>query len=162
MAAPGVSTVKSLFGYAIETTAGTKPTAFTLLHRINSTGDISIDANSIDASALEDEIDKYISGRGSVGQTVDIQVNLTDETIAEWETLISAAATARADGKATWFEEYLPDLDKAFFYKATPPAKIPKPGLDQNGLVVATMSLTVNEYMGMDTAIIPTAPTTNP
>lgn len=159
MAAPGVSTVGVLMGYAVETTAGTKPAAFTRLHRINSTGDISIDANSIDASALEDYLDKYVAGRGSVGQSVDIQVNLTDETIAEWEALIEASQTAKAAGKATWFEEYLPELDKAFFYVADPPAEIPKPGLDQNGLVVATMSLTVNEYKGLDTAILPAEPT---
>ena len=34
MAAPGVSTLGVLFGYGVETVAGTKPEKFTLLTRI--------------------------------------------------------------------------------------------------------------------------------
>lgn len=152
----GISTVGALTGYAVETVAGEKPSAFTMLHRINASDEIAIDVETIDASALEDEVERTIAGRGSTGGTFNVTVNVTDETIEEWETLISAYKTAKADGKAMWYEEYYPSLKKAFFTKIEPPAIIPKPARDQNGLLTVDMSLTINEYIGPDTAIKPT------
>ena len=55
-----------------------------------------------------------------------------------------------------WYEEYYPALQKAFFTKIEPPTIIPKPARDQNGLLTVDMSLTINEYVGPDTAIKPT------
>ena len=151
----GISTVGALVGYAIETTAGTKPTTFKLLHRINATDEISIETETIDASALEDEIERTIAGRGSTGGTFGVTVNVTDETITEWENIISEYDTAKKSGKAMWYEEYFPALQKAFFTKVEPPAVIPKPALEQNGLLTVTMTLTINEYVGPDTAVVP-------
>lgn len=140
----------------METIAGTKPTSFTTLHRINSTDEIAIDQETIDASALEDAIERTIAGRGSTGGTFNVTVNITDQTIEEWETLITKSKAGAAEGKATWYEEYFPALKKAFFTKIEPPAKIPKPSVEQNGLLTVAMSLTINEYIGADTAIKPT------
>ena len=83
----GVSTLGITFGYGAEDTAGTKPTAFTQLHRINAIGGITIENEQIDASALEDKISRYIQGRGDTGGTFAVTVNFTSETLAEWETL---------------------------------------------------------------------------
>lgn len=152
----GVSTVGALTGYGIEETAGTKPTTFKMLHRINSSDEISIDTETIDASALEDEIEKSIAGRGSTGGTFGVTVNLTDETLTEWETLISEYQSAKASGKALWYEEYYPALQKAFFTKVEPPTIIPKPAREQNGLLTVTMTMTINEYVGPDEAVKPT------
>ena len=94
----GISTVGALTGYAVETVAGTKPEKFKMLHRINASDEIAIDVETIDASALEDEIERTIAGRGSTGGTFNVTVNVTDETIKEWEDLISAYKTAHASG----------------------------------------------------------------
>ena len=152
----GVSTVGAIVGYAIETTAGTKPTKFKMLHRVNATDEIAIDVETIDASALEDTVERTIAGRGTTGGTFGVTVNVTDETIEEWETLIGEYETAKASGKAMWYEEYFPALQKAFFTKVEPPTVIPKPALEQNGLLTVTMTMTINEYVGPDTAIVPT------
>ena len=157
MAIPGISTLKSLTGYGVETTAGTKPTTFKLLTRINASDEITIETESIDASSLEDDVERTIAGRGSTGGTFGVTVNVTNETIQEWETLISEYEAAKKAGKAMWYEEYFPALDKAFFTKIEPPTIIPKPAREQNGLLTVTMTLTINEYVGPDTAIIPTA-----
>lgn len=153
MAASGLSTIGVLFGYAAETTAGTKPTAFTKLTRINSIGEINLDVEQIDSSALEDAITKYISGRADTGGTLDVTVNLTSETKTEWETLITAYA-ALTDGKKMWFNTYHKDLG-SFFVVAQPPSKIPQPAFDQNGLLTVTLSLTIESYEGLDTGIEP-------
>ena len=69
----GISTLGSLTGYAVETTAGTKPTTFKLLHRINASDEIAIETETIDASALEDMVERTIAGRGSTGGTLALQ-----------------------------------------------------------------------------------------
>ena len=152
----GISTVGAIVGYAIETTAGTKPTTFKILHRVNATDEIAIETETIDASALEDEVERTIAGRGSTGGTFGVTVNVTDETITEWENIISEYDTAKKSGKAMWYEEYFPALQKAFFTKVEPPAVIPKPALEQNGLLTVTMTLTINEYVGPGAAVVPT------
>lgn len=151
----GVSTNGVLVGYAMETTAGVRPTSFKQLHRINSTDEITIETETIDASALEDLVERTIAGRGSTGGTFGVTVNLTDETIDEWEELMSEWNAAKGSGKSMWYEEYYPALTKAFFTKIEPPAIIPKPGLDQNGLATVTMSLAIAEYVGPGEAIKP-------
>lgn len=151
----GISTLGSLTGYAVETTAGVKPTTFKMLHRINASDEIAIETETIDASALEDVIERTIAGRGSTGGTFGVTVNVTDETITEWETLIQEYETAKTAGKAMWYEEYFPSLEKAFFTKIEPPTVIPKPAREQNGLLTVTMTLTINEYVGPDTAVVP-------
>lgn len=152
----GISTNGALTGYAIETVAGQKPTKYTLLHRVNSSDEINIETENIDASALEDQIERTIAGRGSTGGTFGVTVNVTDPTIEEWQKLIKDYEAAKASGKALWYEEYYPALKKAFFAKVEPPSIIPKPAREQNGLLTVTMTMTINEYIGPDTAIKPT------
>ena len=76
MAVPGISTVGCTFGYGVETSAGTKPASFTKLTRINAIGGINIETEDIDASALEDEIERSIAGRGSTGGNFTVTVKL--------------------------------------------------------------------------------------
>lgn len=54
--------------YGIETTAGTKPTAFTQLELASSIGGITLDTEQIDVSALEDFITQYAAGRQDTGK----------------------------------------------------------------------------------------------
>lgn len=152
----GISTLGILFGYGVETTAGTKPTAFTQLERCNSIGGISLETEQIDASALEDEISRYVAGRQDTGGTWSVTFNISDEVINQLETMISAY-TALKDGKKMWFEVWSPHLTKAFYVVAQPPKHIPMPESNQNELQTVEMTLTIEEYKGMDTAIKPVA-----
>ena len=148
----GVSTLGITFGYGTEDTAGTKPTAFTKLSRINAIGGITIENEQIDASALEDKISRYIQGRGDTGGTFAVTVNFTSETLAEWETLISAYE-ALTDGKRMWFETIIPGFTESFFIVAQPPTAIPAPEIAQNELLTIEMNLTIEEYKGMETSV---------
>lgn len=152
MAAAGISTLGITFGYGTETTAGTKPTTFTKLTRINNAGAITIDPEQIDASALEDPITRYIKGRADTGGSFPVTVNATPDTIAEWETLISAYKSL-SGGKRMWFETIIPGFEKAFFVVAQPPEQIPQPEIGQNELLTMEMNLTIEEYKGMDTKV---------
>lgn len=152
MAVAGISTLGVTFGYGTESTAGTKPTTFTQLTRINSIAEISIDQENIDASALEDAITKNIKGRADTGGTWAITVNFTDATEAEWETLMSTYK-ALTGGKRMWFETVIPGITKGFFVVAQPPEHVPHPAIDQNGLLTVEFNLIIEEYKGLDTKV---------
>ena len=89
-AVAGLSTLGVTFSYGVETTAGTKPTSFKLLTRINSIDEITVTPEAIDASALEDKQTRNIAGRDTVTDTVAVTVNKTDATIKEWKDVITA------------------------------------------------------------------------
>lgn len=148
----GISTLGITFGYGTETTAGTKPTTFTKLTRINAIGGITIENEQIDASALEDEVSRYVRGRGDTGGSFAITVNFTPETKTEWSTLISSYKNL-TDSKRMWFEIIIPDFSDAFFIVAQPPTEIPSPEISQNELLTVEMTLTIEEYKGMDTKV---------
>ena len=148
----GISTLGITFGYGVETTAGTKPTTFTQLHRINNIGGISIEPEQIDSSALEDAVTRYVKGRADTGGTFPVTVNLTPETKEEWETLITAYK-GLSGGKRMWFETIVPGFEDAFFVVAQPPEEIPQPEFSQNALLTVEMNLTIEEYVGMDTKV---------
>lgn len=148
----GISTLGITLGYGVETTAGTKPTTFNQLNRINAIGGITIDPEQIDASALEDDVTRYVKGRADTGGTWTVTVNYTDETAKEWEDLITAYK-ALTGGKRMWFEVVSKDLTKGFFVVAQPPESIPMPEVGQNELLTIEMNLTIEEYKGTDTKI---------
>lgn len=152
MAVAGISTLGITFGYGTESTLNQKPTAFTKLTRINSIAEVSLEPEQIDASAIEDLISRFIAGRSQVSSSIPIGVNLTDATETEWETLISAYE-ALTGGKRMWFEVIVPGLTKAFFFVAQPPTKLPMPELGQNALLVMTVNLVTEEYIGLDTKV---------
>lgn len=148
----GISTLGITFGYGVESTAGTKPSTFTKLNRINNIGGITIEPEQIDASALEDAVTRYVKGRADTGGTFPITVNLTSETKEEWETLITSYK-GLSGGKRMWFETIVPGFEDAFFVVAQPPEQIPQPEFAQNGLLTVEFNLTIEEYKGMDTKV---------
>lgn len=152
MAVAGISTVGIKLGWAI---GASMPSSFAQLHRINGIGGISLETEQIDASALEDYITRYIAGRQDTGGSFPVTVNLTDEVIAEWEALIQAY-NARSTGDDLYLEVWSPYLTKAYFIKAQPPQEIPMSEMAQNELQTAEIGMTIEEYLGMDTAVQPT------
>ena len=155
MAQAGVSSLEITLSYGIETSAGTKPTDFKLLNRINAIGGITIEPETIDASALEDKVERSVAGRGTTGGTFPITINLTDETIAEWETLIEAYQEM-GSGLRMWFQISSPYLERAFFVTGQPPLEIPMPDMSQNELLTAELPITIDEYIGMEAKVVPT------
>ena len=148
----GVSTLGITFGYGVETTAGTKPDSFTLLHRINDIGEVTIEPEAIDSSALEDLETKYVPGRSTVSDAMAVTVNKTDETIAEWKACIEAY-NALTEGKRMWFQTITPGIKTAEFVIAAPPSKLPISAKGQNELSTMVSNLTIQEFVGDDAAV---------
>lgn len=151
----GVSTLGVTLSYGVEDTAGTKPATFIKLNRINDIAEVTVEPERIDASSLEDGETKYVPGRATISDAMAVTVNKTNETVAEWETLISAYQ-ALTGGKKMWFQTITPGITKAEFIKAAPPTKLPITAKEQNSLNTMVINLTVEEFVGLDTAVTPT------
>lgn len=95
-----------------------------------------------------------MAGRQDTGGSFPITINVTDDTIAEWETLISDY-NAKANDEALYLEVWSPYLTRAFFIKAQPPQKLPMSEMAQNELQTIEIGMTIEEYLGMDTAVEP-------
>lgn len=152
MALAGLSTLGVKFGYG---TGTAKPTKFTELTRINAIGGLSLTSESIDASALTDEVTRRIAGRADTDENLPVTVNWTPDTLTEWEAVLTAynGLTGNAE---MWFTVYHPKMAKGWFFKAEPPKKLPMPEFGQNSLLTVEINLVVTEYIGMDTAVTPT------
>lgn len=148
MAVAGISTIGVQLFYAVEATAGTRPTTgYTELTRINDIAEFNLETENIDASALDDEVTRNIPGRQSAGDTWAITVNTTNETIAEWDALITAY-TAKTDGERVWFEVQSPDLTNSYYIAGFPPEKLSMGAKAQNSLDTFQVSITVDEVGG--------------
>lgn len=133
--------------WVAESTDGEKVTttsAYSQLHRINEIGEMTIDPENIDASALEDYITRYVQGRSTVTDTFAITVNALDDTISEWKKIL---------GKKVCFMTTVPGLQDAFFVVATVPTAIPQPAMSQNGLLTFAMNCTTNKFIGLDSKV---------
>lgn len=158
----GLTTLGVRLAYAVETTAGQKPAnsgsgssisyAFTELSRINAIGGAALDVENIDTSALIDKITRYKPGRADTGGSFPVTVNITNDTITEWNNCISAYQN-RGTGLRMWFQIWHPELSKAFFIVAAPPSSIPMPETNQNENWTVEMNLTIEEFKGADTPV---------
>lgn len=152
----GISSLGVQLSYGVETSAGVKPTAFNVVHRINSIGGITIEPETIDASALEDSVTRSVAGRGTSAGNFTIGVNITNETIAEWEKVIADYEDIMDDGLRMWWQVSSPSLQEAYYIAAQPPLQIPMPDISQNELMVVEIPLTIDEFLGMDAKVEPT------
>ena len=153
MADAGISTLGVQFGYAVETTAGTKPTTFTQLQRCRSVGGINLSQEKIDLSCLEDDTKKYGKGQQDTGG--DWTVKFLTGAVPQVKAMMTASNGA-ASGLRTWFEVWVPGLSDAFFVVAQPGSKLPLPDVGSNAALEFDISLTIQEYIGLGTAVEPT------
>lgn len=151
-----LTTIGVKLGYAVATTNGTKPTAFTWLERCKHIGGISLTQETIDVTALEDAIKKYAEGRADTGGAWELTFGVNNDVVAILEAMLEAAADAKKNNKEIWWDVWFPGLQKSFYIVATPGTKIALPEVGDAAPAEFPVSLTVNEYIGLDDAIEPT------
>ena len=159
----GLTTLGVRLAYAVETVSGQKPAnsgsgstisyAFTELVRVNEIGGAAIDVENIDTSALIDKITRYKPGRGDTGGSFPITINITNDTVSQWETLIQQYETAKVSNLRMWWQVTHPELTKAFFIVAAPPSSIPMPDTAQNENWTVEFNLTIEEFIGLNTKV---------
>lgn len=138
--------------WAVETTAGTKPsTGFTAIPNVKSIGALDTEPATYDVTDLSDlEFKRYIPGLKDIGGDVPLTFNLTQALLTAWAAMVTAANTAAAAGKSTWYEVVIPNLNESFFFKG-----IPSPlGLGEvptDAALEITGHVTPNQIVGWDT-----------
>jgi hypothetical protein len=129
--------------YAVEATAGTRPTSgYVDLPGIKSTPSLNPATDALESTTLNETTWKtYVQGLKDLGGSLEFTFNLTQALLDAWETLIDSAATAKAAGKSTWFAIVVPGLTKAFYFTGNP-SEMGLPETEVNAVLEITNYIT--------------------
>lgn len=137
--------------YKTESSAGTRPTSgYTQIPDIKSTPAIDINPNKLEVTNLEDEYQRFIDGVKSVGDSFDFTANLTADLKTKWGSCVTAAKTAYASGKQTWFEISIPNFDS--FYFAGIPTELGVNEMGVDAVIESTLHVVPNKIEGWASA----------
>ena len=150
------STAGFKFLYATEATAGTKPSSFTEIPDVVSLSELSLAQQTADVTTINQTVcHQYIEVLPDAGGTYSLTVNLTSSFKTLWTTLRTAAATAWAAGKATWFEIKYPATSgytDAFFFKGMP-GQLGAPAVEVGTATQGSVTIAIKEVQGFATAV---------
>ena len=145
------STIGVKVKYAIESTAGSRPTSsYTEVPDIKNTPAIDFNPAKIQVTNLQDRYHRYIDGVINVGDDFPFTANMTANLRSIWASLCASAASAYADGKATWFEIMIPNL--ASFYFAGKPVEQGVNEMGVDAVIESTLHVVPNEIVGWATS----------
>ena len=109
------NTIGVKIGYVTETTAGTRPSAgYTNIPDIKNIPGIELTPSKLQVTNLVDKYHRYINGVLDAGDDIALTGNLTASLKTTWAALVSAATSAWASGKSTWFEISIPNFDSFY------------------------------------------------
>ena len=148
-----LSTAGVLVKYIVEASAGVRPSSgYTEIPNIKSTPDLNPEPSSLQVTDLSDEEwHRYISGLKDPGGALSFLANNTSAFQTAWATLVSAAETAAASDKATWFEIYVPGLTNSF-YLAGIPSELGLAAMEVDGVAEINAYVTPNQIEGWATS----------
>lgn len=138
-----LSTIGIKVSYAVETTAGTRPTTgYKHIPDLKSIPSINPAPNSADATTFDNlEYTSYVQLLKDIGGALEISANFTQELFETWEELVEAYETAIAEGKETWICFDVPGFDKSAFITVQP-ARMGIPEASANSLLETTVFIT--------------------
>lgn len=143
--------------YGVETTEGTQPTTLIELPDIVSIGDVNPEPQTIDVTPLSETTwRRYIDALRDIGGAIAFGMNLTDAAMTAWDTMKSAADTAKITGKRTWFFFYIPGLEKSFAFIGNP-SVLGFAAAEVGNALQTTAYITPTEIEGFIDAITPPA-----
>lgn len=142
-----LSTIGITLKYAAEATAGTRPETFTnAIPNITSIGELSGQPDQLEVTDLSDTWKRYIAGVKDTGGDLAIGVNLTAAFKTAWAAAVSAYATAKAAGKAVWWQVAVPNFGN--FYIAGEPTDLGLMGAEVNQVLAGTVHIIPNQVAG--------------
>lgn len=138
-----INTAGVTFGYAVEESAGVRPTTgYTLIPDIKEIPEMNPEPETLETTVLsETEYKTYIEGLKDLGGALSFLANYTEELETVWAALVEAYKTAKEAGKATWFEVKHPVLDKAVFFTGQPSA-MGLPAMSVNAVLETNLYIT--------------------
>lgn len=147
-----LSTLGITVNYAVETTAGTRPTTgYTKVAHIKNVPDLAVAPSGIDVTDLEETHNRrYVPGLVDYGDSLGFTANLTSDLITTWATAVTAADTAWEAGKSTWWEIKIPKLGKSFYFSGLP-VELGISSADVNAALETVCYITPQAFAGFDT-----------
>jgi hypothetical protein len=138
-----LSTAGVTLGYAVEATAGTRPTTgFTVIPEIKEIPEMNPEPETLETTTLaETEYKTYIEGLKDLGGALSFLANYTTELETVWGELVTAYQTAKAAGKATWFEVKHPQLENSVYFTGQPSA-MGLPAMSVNAVLETNLYIT--------------------
>ena len=151
-----LSTAGIKLAYAIETTAGTKPSAFTNIAGVKSLPNLNPEPATLETTSLNEEVWRtYIDGLKDTGGALTITFNHTEAFQTTWEGLMDDYKEAKSSGKAVWWEFYVPGLTKAFFFTGNP-SELGFNGAEVGAVLETAVYVVPTGHLGWATAVNPT------
>lgn len=142
-----ISTAGISIGYAVETTAGTKPSAFTDIPNVKTIGEFNPEPSTLEVTDLSDtEWKRYIPGLKDPGGAIALTVNMTKAFLTAWAALVSAAETGLASDKATWFQVEVDNV--GVFEFAGMPSDAGLPGIETDSVFEGDVYIVPNQIDG--------------
>ncbi len=119
-----LSTAGVTFGYAVETTKGTRPTTgYINIPDVKEVPEMNPEPETLETTTLaETEFKTYIEGLKDLGGALSFLANYTTELETVWSALVEAYKTAKVAGLSVWYEVKHPGLEKSVFFTGQPSA----------------------------------------
>ena len=138
-----LSTAGVTVGYAVEATAGTRPTTgYKVIPDIKEVPEMNPEPETLESTTLaETEYKTYIEGLKDLGGALSFLANYTTELETVWGELVEAYQTAKATSKAVWFEVKHPQLEKSVFFTGQPSA-MGLPAMSVNAILETNLYIT--------------------
>lgn len=138
-----LSTAGVTIGYAVEATAGTRPTTgYTNIPDVKEVPEMNPEPETLESTTLaETEYKTYIEGLKDLGGALSFLANYTTELETSWGELVEEYITAKSSGKAVWFEVKHPGLTKSVFFTGQPSA-MGLPAMSVNSILETNLYIT--------------------
>lgn len=148
-----LSTAGIKIGYAVEETAGTRPTTgYTVIPSIKSIPSLNPAPDTLETTDLSQlEYKTYIDGLKDLGGALTFTANLTEEFVTKWTTMMTEYTTGKTDGKQMWFCVAIPGLTQNFFFRGNPSDQ-GMPAAEVNSVLETEVFITPTKVDGWQTA----------
>lgn len=144
MAAIRMSTAGIKMFYAVEETAGTRPTTgYKEIPEITEIPELSAAPETIDATPLSSTTYRiYVPGLIDLGGALSFTANFSQTELTLWnKTIVPAYQEAIKEDKAMWFCVVIPGFDDSLYFTGEP-TKIGMPGASVGDVFRATLPIT--------------------
>lgn len=138
-----LSTAGVTIGYAVEATAGTRPVSdYQVIPDVKEIPEMNPEPETLETTTLAaTEYKTYIEGLKDLGGALSLVANYTTELETVWADLVEEYQTAKAAGKAIWFEVKHPGLPKSVFFTGQPSA-MGLPAMSVNSVMETNLYIT--------------------
>lgn len=140
-----LSTIGVHLYYAVEATAGTRPTtksSYTELVGVKGIPSLNPTPDNLETTTLnETEYKTYIPGLKDLGGSLGFTFNMSQDLKTAWDALVTASATGKTSSKATWFYVEVPGLTEGLYFPGEPSA-MGLPEMSVNSVLEVENSIT--------------------